>query len=87
MLIFIILPFPFMPLNFAYSFKQENRKISYDVNELVLSPQPTEDLDQVYEGPDPDALYLRLQSGEYEIIDPPAEFLSVEHESVIILLE
>ncbi|MGY5875157.1 MAG: C25 family cysteine peptidase [Candidatus Thorarchaeota archaeon] len=87
MLILLIAPLFFMPLNLTYSFKQVNRKISYDAAELMLSPLPSEELGQVYEGPDPDAIYLRLQAGEFEIAEPSAEYIYTENESVIIQME
>jgi hypothetical protein len=76
-----------VPLNPPYLSMSKNRTASYDTADFSLSPLPSEEFVQVYEGPDPEAIYLRLQAGDYEIVEPSDRYIFQKNDSVIIQLE
>jgi len=55
---------------------------------VVVSPLLTEqELVRVLEGPDPNATYLQLQAGQYEIVDAPQKYIYRVEGEVIVQME
>ncbi len=65
-----------------------NRVISAQGRLVAISPLLTEqELVRVLEGPDPNATYLQLQAGQYNILDAPGKYVYRVEGEVIVQME